>query len=77
MNNPTLITIYWNAQDLANQGWAYYARQGHEAMQSGSLSASQLTEAITEACAVLGVNIPLEQFHYTDHGQSAVWSSAS
>ena len=70
----TEITIYWDAQDPGNEGWAY--RSNIDSGPIDNVADDDLDGAIREACYHLGVNLTPDDFgHMSEEGGYAIWTN--
>ena len=72
---PTKITVYWDTQDLDNEGWAY--RTDIDSGPIDGVADDDLDNAITEACRYLGVDLTPDQFarETVAEGGYAIWTA--
>ena len=76
---PTHITIYWDSQDPANEGWAYRASDDLGLIASGGINvdSDSIADAIRAACSELDLDLTPEHFGIEPHvdGGYAEWQA--
>jgi hypothetical protein len=75
----TEIRVYWDAQDVENQGWAYRLIDGQGDIDSGPLEGNwcDLAEAIEDVIAISEIDIAVSDFAQEPNldGGYAVWTA--
>jgi hypothetical protein len=73
----TKITVYWDTQDPANEGWAYrvyYADGYQHSSRFHTVADDDIDNAIDEACFILGAVLTHDDFAVSyDGGGFADW----
>ena len=72
----TEIKVYWDAQDSSNEGWAYCMSDKIGDIESGSIDAEDLDEAIDAAISESGLDIDADAFDCEPNvdGGYATWT---
>jgi hypothetical protein len=74
----TKVTVYWDAQDSSNEGWAYRLSDEDGDIESGSLDSisDDLDVAIDEAISISGLDLTADMFAREPHidGGYAFWN---
>ncbi len=77
-STATKITVYWDVQDSANEGWAYRLSHQSGEIASGAIDADDLDAAIEQAIVESGLEITVDAFAKEPNldGGYAIWTAS-